>query len=263
MLKLETGTFLGDIRKTFDADGILICQTEYKDKVFEGWHSHENHHISFILEGGNREERRHREIQANPGSLVFYSAGELHRNLNTLHPSRNLNLEIEESFYRSYNLSDLVVNEQSLNIAEVKFTLLKIYKECLSNDSHSTSSIHASLLSLLQHRNTEIDETSPRWVKAIREILNDRWNEAPTLSELSKVLQVHPVTVSKHFPKYFNCTFGEYMRKLKVEKAIEQIKSSGRPLTEVAYACGFFDQSHFIRAFKTLTSLSPKEYRKF
>jgi AraC-like DNA-binding protein len=34
------------------------------------------------------------------------------------------------------------------------------------------------------------------------------------------------------------------------------------PLTEVAYASGFYDQSHFIRAFKAFTGLTPKQYRQ-
>ena len=33
-------------------------------------------------------------------------------------------------------------------------------------------------------------------------------------------------------------------------------------LTEVAYASGFYDQSHFIREFKAFTGLTPKQYRQ-
>jgi AraC-like DNA-binding protein len=33
-------------------------------------------------------------------------------------------------------------------------------------------------------------------------------------------------------------------------------------LTELAYASGFYDQSHFIREFKAFTGLTPKQYRQ-
>jgi AraC family transcriptional regulator len=92
--------------------------------------------------------------------------------------------------------------------------------------------------------------------------MHDRWQETLTLQELAQELQLHPVTISKHFPKYFNCTLGEYMRKVKIEKALTQIRTSPESLTEIAYACGFFDQSHFIKAFKQVTGFLPKAYKK-
>ena len=33
-------------------------------------------------------------------------------------------------------------------------------------------------------------------------------------------------------------------------------------LTKIAYACGYYDQSHFVREFKHLTDMSPKEFFK-
>jgi AraC family transcriptional regulator len=106
------------------------------------------------------------------------------------------------------------------------------------------------------------ENASPVWIKSIKEILHDRWNESISLQELAHSLGLHPVTVSKHFPRYFNCTLGEYMRKIKIEKAIAQISKDEFSLTQVAHNCGFFDQSHFIRAFKQATGFLPGAYKK-
>jgi AraC family transcriptional regulator len=35
-----------------------------------------------------------------------------------------------------------------------------------------------------------------------------------------------------------------------------------RLLTEIAFECGFADQSHFIRSFKNYYEVTPSEYRK-
>jgi AraC family transcriptional regulator len=102
----------------------------------------------------------------------------------------------------------------------------------------------------------------PLWVKTLEQVLHDRWNENISLQELAILSGVSPITISKQFPFYFNDTLGCYMRKLKIEKALSLIKSTNLRLTEVAFECGFADQSHFIRTFKQLTGFLPKSFRK-
>src|SRR5687768_16851610 len=102
MRHLKGGRYLGSNKRSWDANGIFVSETEYHSKVFEGWHYHENSHLTFILQGGNREQRKNREFEAAPGTIVFYAGGELHRNLNTAHPSRNINVEIENGFFSKH-----------------------------------------------------------------------------------------------------------------------------------------------------------------
>lgn len=129
---------------------------------------------------------------------------------------------------------------------------------------HSIAFVHSLVLALL--RSPLEEKTSgkiPPWINLLWEVINDRWNETLSLAELSALVHVHPVTISKSFPKYFSCTLGEYARKAKIEKAIALIGQSRNSLADVAYQCGFADQSHFIRAFKAATGFLPGEFKKF
>ena len=263
MLQLKGGSYLGSNKKSWAANGVLISETEYHSKVFEGWHYHENSHITFILQGGNREQRKSGELEAIPGEIFFYASGELHRNLNTRHPSRNINVEIEDSFFTQYSLEVTPINNTKLNCANAKFALLKAYNECLTNDELSQTIIHDHLLSFISTITDIKDEKfNPQWAGLIRDILNDRWNENLSLDELASLVKIHPVTISKFFPKYFQCNLGEYVRKLRIEKAITLIRKSQYSLTDIAHQCGFFDQSHFIRVFKQTTGFLPNTYKK-
>lgn len=50
---------------------------------------------------------------------------------------------------------------------------------------------------------------------------------------------------------------------LKVSRARESLKKDFlTPLTDVGQACGFYDQPHFIRHFKTIMQVTPGQYRK-
>ena len=81
-----------------------------------------------------------------------------------------------------------------------------------------------------------------------------------SLKEISKGLDVNPAYLSREFSKYFdNLSFGEYIRKQRIEKAIELLNNADYTLTEIAYLTGFSDQSHFTRIFKKHTGKTAKE----
>ena len=140
--------------------------------------------------------------------------------------------------------------------------MLKMYKELLANDNFSETSIQILLLSLVNDSTKLANQKKPKWALSVFEILNDKWNEKLTLNEIINLTQVHPVTISKHFTKHFACTLGEYMRKLKISKSIGLIRNKNCSLTDIAFECGFADQSHFIRTFKDITGWLPKTFQK-
>lgn len=105
----------------------------------------------------------------------------------------------------------------------------------------------------------------PPWAKEMKEIIQDQIDTNLTLSlkEISKDLNVHPSYLSREFSKYFeDLSFGEYIRKLRIEKSIQLMQTSKYSLTEIAYLTGFSDQSHFTRIFKKYTGENPSHYKK-
>jgi AraC family transcriptional regulator len=270
MQELDTGKFLGSDVSTWEADSIWYSLARYDESIraqhhnqTNDWHSHRNPHFSFILQGGNVERRQRAVTDCLPGRLLFYHSGESHQNLNVLYPSKNFNVELSEAFFSRYNLSDADIDARLATSRKAKFTMLRIYKAALDKCENTDLEIHSLLLSLLFEGEREgCSKVVPAWVWRVAEVINDRWDENLSLLELSREAGVHPTTISKRFPKYFACTLGEYVRHLRVEKALTLIRRSDRSLTEVAYRCGFADQSHFTRVFKETTGLLPKSYRK-
>jgi len=103
----------------------------------------------------------------------------------------------------------------------------------------------------------------PEWVKELKEIIQDQIDTNLNLTEISKSLEINPSYLSREFSRHFNnLSFGEYIRKLRIEKAIELIMLSTYSLTEIAYLTGFSDQSHFTRIFKQQTGKNPSVFKK-
>jgi hypothetical protein len=104
---------------------------------------------------------------------------------------------------------------------------------------------------------------TPAWVKELKEIIQDQIDTNLSLTNISKSLDLNPSYLSREFSRHFNnLSFGEYIRKLRIEKAMELINSNQYSLTEIAYLTGFSDQSHFTRIFKQHTGQSPSAYKK-
>jgi AraC-like DNA-binding protein len=104
---------------------------------------------------------------------------------------------------------------------------------------------------------------APDWVKELQEIIQDQVDTNLNLTDISKSLNINPTYLSREFSKHFNnLSFGEYIRKLRIEKAIELMKLNLYSLTEIAYLTGFSDQSHFTRIFKQHTGKNPSLYKK-
>ncbi len=105
----------------------------------------------------------------------------------------------------------------------------------------------------------------PAWTTQLRELIQDHLdtNLSLRLTEVADTVQVNPSYLSREFARYFdNLSFGEYIRKLRIEKALQLLDSTAYSLGEIAYLTGFSDQSHFTRIFKQHTGLSPSKYRK-
>ena len=262
MLALDKGKYSGKVIDISHADGLIADVTTYfegDDTGFE--HYHENSHISFILQGGNLEKRQTGEFERFAGQIMFFHSGEAHQSITKIFPAKNINLELDADFLKNNSIAESDINAAIFNNPNAKFTMLKVFKELMAEDEFSESSIVMLLLNLI-HSKIKDASKQPVWMKMVSDLLHDRWNETLTLKDLAAAANIHPVTISRYFPKYFGCTLGEYVRKIRIEKSISLIKNSNSTLTEIGFECGFFDQSHFTRNFKTHTGLLPKEFQQ-
>lgn len=265
MKQLQTGEFYGQTNQTIHLDGITLTDTEYTlDKV--DWHYHENAYFTFILQGNVIEGNKKEVYNCSPGSLLFHNWQDPHYNIKPEGYTRGFQIELKNIWFDTldFNIDQLQGSMKIANV-DIKFLLYKIFKETKIEDGTTTLSIQSLLLQSLSEmfRKSHLDfDKNPTWVHNIKEILFYGFSENLTLEYLSKTLNIHPVHLSRDFSKYFNCNLGDYVRKLKIEKSYALMSDKQLSLTEIAYGCGFSDQSHFNRCFKSVSGISPKNFRK-
>ncbi len=162
----------------------------------------------------------------------------------------------------SYNISD---DTQLLAKGILIYDALYSWAKHLQNEKHTQNPIENLLVDVYKKFLKQKSGKTPAWAKELKEIIQDQIDTNLTLNlkELSQSLNVHPSYLSREFSKYFDdLSFGDYIRKLRIEKAILLLNDSEHSLAEIAYLTGFSDQSHFNRIFKKYTGKSPALYRK-
>jgi AraC family transcriptional regulator len=225
-------------------------------------HFPENSHICFIVEGIISDKRKRFEFERASGELMFFQSGEPHQTVFNTFPAKHITIELDSDFFHTNETSESRLETFVKKDPTAKFIMLRILKEVILSDEFSECSIEMLLLNLIKG-NDAAQNKRPKWIDQVSDLVNDCWNYELNISDLAASANVHPKTISKYFPKYFGCTLGECRRKLKVERSISLIKSSKLSLTEIAYECDFFDQSHFTKTFKNLTGFSPKQFQLF
>ena len=163
----------------------------------------------------------------------------------------------------SQNIKD---DHQLLDLGMILYDGLYTWAKHMHQQKHTQAPAEQLLLEVyhkyLKEGNTK---KAPEWAIELKEMIQDQLDTNMTLSlqQVSNELEINPSYLSREFSKYFeNLSFGEYIRKMRIEKAISLMETTQYSLTEIAYLTGFSDQSHFTRIFKKQMGQLPTIYKK-
>ena len=84
---------------------------------------------------------------------------------------------------------------------------------------------------------------------------------APTVRMLADAASMSPYCLDRRMQRVFGLTTGQWMLKLRLDIASEQLIESDLPIATVAQNVGYSDQSAFTRQFSRATGLSPSKLR--
>ncbi len=164
-------------------------------------------------------------------------------------------------------LSQNIKNDQELLELGMKiYDGLYTWAKHLHQQKHTQAPVEHLLLEVYhKYLKQGSSKKAPEWTKELKGMIQDQLdtNMSLSLKQVSDELEINPAYLSREFSKYFeNLSFGEYIRKMRIEKAILLMETPTYSLTEIAYLTGFSDQSHFNRIFKKITGLNPSAYKK-
>jgi AraC-like DNA-binding protein len=105
-----------------------------------------------------------------------------------------------------------------------------------------------------------VEERNRRMLRT-RDAMDRSFAQPLDVPTLARVAHVSPA----HFSRQFRATFGEtphhYLQRRRVERAMELLRETDRPVTEICFDVGFNSLGTFSRTFHRIVGEPPSLYR--
>ncbi|HVH09156.1 MAG TPA: AraC family transcriptional regulator [Gemmatimonadales bacterium] len=149
--------------------------------------------------------------------------------------------------------------------APVALPLLRLYaalaRRPASLDPFEVEDCVSQVIETVRSRPVARETRRPRWVDGARERIADCPDSSLRVTDLAREAGVHPVHFSRTFRQFVGVRPAEYRAHARVAAGCRLAAATSLPLSEVALAAGFADQSHMTRAFGRVLGIAPAAYR--
>lgn len=262
----EASQFFGVRSSVWQHGGLRLSESTYPAGLKMPSHAHEQAYLGIVLSGGYTESVGRKTRECKSLTTAFHPRGESHSVAFHNSPVRIFRIEITGEWgERSGQYVKLPDEPAEADGGPLASLVLRLHHEFRSRDSWSGLAIEGLALEMTAELARSCAKKSgrqaPAWLDGVRQRLASRIGETPTLAELAANAGVHPVHLAREFRRHFRCTIGDFIRRVRVEFACHQISETDAPLSEVALAAGFYDQSHFSNIFRRVTGMTPAAYR--
>lgn len=92
--------------------------------------------------------------------------------------------------------------------------------------------------------------------------IHKHYDEPLRLPQLAEMAGLSVYQFDQRIRSLFHVTAGQFLVKVRIDAACEQLATSKEPVAQIALSCGYSDQSAFSRQFKQAVGVSPLAYRK-
>lgn len=257
------GQFLGGLltRRRLPAfDLAHRVPTVHQDAVHE--HSHAEAHYVLFMRGRYVSTAHGAPLLATRPMLIYNPPGVVHRDCFQGDGAGGRFFTLSPSLAA---VAGLALPSYALVLDGAALQAATRIAHLMSQDDGEPMQVESLCTELLGATATALEsrlDSAPRWLKPALELLRDDCGRDMSLAEVAHAAGVHPVHLTRVFRRHLRCTPGEYLRRCRLDRAAALLAAGRTALSEIAQACGYFDQAHFSRAFKRAYGVPPKGYRE-
>jgi AraC family transcriptional regulator len=264
-LRPQKGHYYGASSPIRQVSGLRLAERIYSADFKTPSHSHAEAYFCLILNGNSRQVYGRKIRVREPSTTTFYPPNELQSEVFGRAGGRLFNIEMDSQWLDHFRAHS-VIGEESIDVrgGSLAWLMTRLYHEFRAMDPTSALVIEGLTLEIIAEASRKFTASrnrSTRWLERARDILHEQFADNLTLAGIAKLVDVHPVHLASSFRKTYQCTIGEYRRRLRIEFACRELAKPHSSLAEIALAAGFANQAHFSATFKRHTGTTPAKYR--
>ena len=230
-------------------------------------HEHTTWTIGWIVAGTNDFRRERQSHIAPAGTLCVVNPAEVHTGGGKHMSYRGL-MPSNQLLYLAFPCTDLsalcttqavVSDSVALQAAQRLFTLPPLGGDMLTPQAAAVVLLR-ELLGRGSRYRAETRSCGPVSLARAMAYLQDNLERQVPLCELSQVSGTSAFQICREFASRLHMSPGAFVRSKRVARAQELIRD-GRVLSCVAASCGFADQAHMTRIFRTVIGCTPAQWR--
>jgi AraC family transcriptional regulator len=234
-------------------------------------HSHDRPILAVMLSGSFETAIAGRRFECRPDCAWTEPCEERHANFIGNHGARVLVIQPDPQRGALFDaIGPLIETVRHVRDPLVSLDAWRILGEMDQRDALTPLSIDALMLDMLVQvsrvgaasTGRRAAPRAPGWLERVREVLHADFRSPPSIGALAIVAGVSPTHLCHAFRSHVGMTVGEYVRRVRINWAAEQLRITDHPLSAIAAVAGYFDQSHFTRECHRLLGKSPTAYRR-
>ncbi|WCM22496.1 AraC family transcriptional regulator [Paraburkholderia bryophila] len=258
-----------------DIPGLTLGTARFEEFRFEP-HYHLDCHIGLVARGVQRQSFRGESLLLARGAIQLMPAGEVHDGIASANGSYTL-----QTFRLSSALLDRVGEEitgkhyfpslaavvlQDSRLADELLNVHAILRQGATDRMLNETYVLELLESLFARLEQPAPQTitgnlSSQQLRVVRDFAEAHISDKIVLEDLSLLIGLDRFRFLKLFKRTVGMTPHAWLLRLRLEKAVALINASrNMSITDIAHAVGFFDQSHFTRAFRQAYGVTPARF---
>ncbi|WP_161807580.1 helix-turn-helix transcriptional regulator [Bacillus sp. FJAT-28004] len=251
------------------------------------YHSHFHYEVYYFHGGKVNYLINDRIYVLEPGDLLLMHGMTLHRaNVDPSATYHRSILHFDPYYFKQFiqppfaadllepfeKLQNIRLQLRGTERAEIEASLHKLEQLYVQQDSFSRQRFQALMLDFLIQINQlcqkplkdkpTFPSSKERHVQAIISYLECHYNDDITLEAIQTELHLSKYYLAKTFKEVTGFTIFQFLMQRRIYQAKIELINSVLPITDIGYDVGFKHPSHFSRAFKLHTDLTPEQYRK-
>lgn len=256
-------------RSTF----FTLAHTHYDKDYYMENHWHNSIEITYVVKGLKVQQMENKEVIAPAGTLLLVNSGVIH-DVDVKKGLEGIVLLIDRNYIdhvcpqcieRGFSLEKEPLAKKK--IVDYLFKLVEAYE---NNNKVKANIIVLEIISVLAEQlmleghyiKEKHDDESYELVISIIKYINQHYQQKITLDKLALITNYNKSYLSNIFKKKTGITIFEYLRNVRLEHCLSDLKYKNNTIVEIALNNGFANIQIFNRVFKEVYQMTPKQYRE-